>query len=733
MEGLRTSQAPDSIPLELIDLLSDLDALEQLLAQELQGAIAKLDPEHEKDKLLDAFLLSAAMNQIVEDHIHSGLHLFAALEKRRKLMSGLSGRVVRACGNAFLAMRETFQSGVLAWQMDLKQLTEELASVVAATEDGEQSPPSRIATLAKSADALTRRGRQSRTRRLGRTVLRLPDCFRTFDQRPADCGLLADEFAQRCSRSDQPLLVVGVRTSGSYLAPIQAAFLRRRGFTQVDWITFRPGQRWSEPERQLLSRISAAGVALLVDDPPVSGAKLASSAAELERQGFPRDSIVLLAPVFGEVHALPAALNRWPAVVLPWRRWTINRELQADRLLQTLNCMIRGGEVWFPAVRERRRVFAVEAVVEAPLDPIPEVVNRPLVRSHLRSARRLRVRDAEGETAELDVYIKGTGLGYFGRHSAAVGRRIASDVPVLYGWRDGLLFRQALPASARLTFRGAPPVEVAAAVAEYVGTRARSLEVPVDRSLAMRRRRCAWEITGDFLSAGFGSLAPIAGRLLRPFARRLLQSPRPSVIDGDAGLAHFFWSGTRDTGHQRVMKVHFDERAFSVWDLYSYDPAFDLAAAAADYRVRAGRSGSGQFEARLRTEYAALTGDTVSEERWLLYRLLHLETRRRHLTRLLEQGPGQLQTQAGTPPESPGVDEAGFSEAVLAAIASTELVVTELRNEYRPSADLTAPAAKVVGIVLDVHKSGFAGRAMALVLLALAVVRCQFAPVERRS
>ena len=48
---------------------------------------------------------------------------------------------------------------------------------------------------------------------------RLPNCFLAFDQAPEDCRRLVELFAERRAERSVPLLVLGLRTSGSYLAP----------------------------------------------------------------------------------------------------------------------------------------------------------------------------------------------------------------------------------------------------------------------------------------------------------------------------------------------------------------------------------------------------------------------------------------------------------------------------------------------------------------------------------
>ena len=65
--------------------------------------------------------------------------------------------------------------------------------------------------------------------RMRTTPVRMPSCFRNFDQTPEDVRRLAERVSDRWLDRQRRVLVVGIRTSGSYLAPLAAAVLRARG------------------------------------------------------------------------------------------------------------------------------------------------------------------------------------------------------------------------------------------------------------------------------------------------------------------------------------------------------------------------------------------------------------------------------------------------------------------------------------------------------------------------
>jgi hypothetical protein len=74
------------------------------------------------------------------------------------------------------------------------------------------------------------------------------------------------------------MAVVGVRTSGSYLAPLIAALLQKYRYHAVEVFTMRPGYPLSSGQRSALRALAQrGGRAVLTDDPPASGKALAKN------------------------------------------------------------------------------------------------------------------------------------------------------------------------------------------------------------------------------------------------------------------------------------------------------------------------------------------------------------------------------------------------------------------------------------------------------------------------
>ena len=586
--SLPASAATDrAAGLVVTNLLNDLATLASLLA-EAAG----------QDAWLDAYLVAAGINQIAEDYLQGSPYPLdeaaALLGKTGSRYARLAGRAAAAGGWVArrLAARTAGLRRTLAWQRHVAGLVDDLADAAIV---GAVPHPALRRRCAEVADQV-----ESLPAGLRGTIVRLPASFHDFDQRPEDLARLVARFIERWPERARPLAVVGVRTSGSYLAPLIAAMLRARGYRQAAALTLRPGRALLTHERALVRGVARGdGRVLVTDDPPVTGASLARAAAQLEGVGVPPAAVVLLLALESESGRLPPPLAGYASVVIGPQEWNVHARLTPETVARELAALL-GDE------------FEVEAV-----DPLPVTGRR---RGHRRALFRLRGYDAgEGAARELDVLVSGVGVGYLGAHGLEVARRLSAFSPRVLGLRDGLLYREWLPAERCMAAPGSDGDVLAAGAAAYVAARRRALDGTRDASLAMRGQRAVWETAGLILAGGFFRLAPVARvTLVDRAARRLLRVADPSVIDGSMTPEDWFAPIEAD---RPPVKVGLSDRSYWRLGLACFDARFDLAGVGAF-------APDGALAERVRKAWWRQTGEEVDSERWLLYELAHLWGRR---------------------------------------------------------------------------------------------------------
>ena len=202
-------------------------------------------------------------------------------------------------------------------------------------------------------------------------------------------------------------------------------------------------------------------------------------------------------------------------------------------------------------------------------------------RGHLRARFTIELMNRRtGEETVKDLVVEGAGLGYLGRQGVAVASAIQDRVPHVYGFADGLIFRDWLPHVPHGGPDGHESSTLAETVASYVYARRRALPAPSASVDRLGGRDPAWEVAAKVLSGQYGRLSvPARPLLLEPLMRRLLAHEHPTVLDSKTDLRHWL---PDPAAAGELRKVDFYQRTFGHLDLACYDPVFDLAGAAAD-------------------------------------------------------------------------------------------------------------------------------------------------------
>jgi hydroxymethylpyrimidine pyrophosphatase-like HAD family hydrolase len=572
------------------------------------------------DVVLDCYLLAAGMTQILEDYLDDDLLSLGKVSTRLRPLAGPLGPsasravvVLSRTAGALRARRR--RKGPLREALyEIVWVGNRLSSYIAddVLADERAGDHSIAITNIVAEDVLVRTRRllcafEQAPRSLRQAIMRLPNCFQSFDQQPADCLRIVERFMLRWPDRNRPIIVVGVRTSGSYLAPLYVSFLASAGYLSVTSVTTRPGQPGRLEARELQAAARHHALALVVDDPPRTGKQLALVSAMLEGLGL---HPILAIQHFGRADSLPSQLRTRDSVTLGWHEWAICRALNPQLV----------GDVLEEAGAVRR--FCQHAIADHAGVTVTEVAHVQTLqprRGHIRAIFRVGLSDGTGSRGgSAYVCAEGVGLGYFGRQPAAVADALVDFIPDVYATGHGLLFRAWMPEEMRLTAArlGGDVGTAAAKIAEYVDARARLLPMDQDNSLRIRGNDAAWEHVGQMLSEAYGKGRYLARIGTNGAARQLIRAERSSLIDGRVELSQWF-----GTGADPACKVDFYEGTFSTTEYYSYDPVFDLARAAA----MANLDNCGRFEFMIRHHYESCSGGSaISPERWLLYRLLHL-------------------------------------------------------------------------------------------------------------
>jgi hydroxymethylpyrimidine pyrophosphatase-like HAD family hydrolase len=437
----------------------------------------------------------------------------------------------------------------------------------------------------------------------------VPAAFRTQDLTHHDLLTLADRCATALPDTTRPVLVVGLRTAGSYCAPLVRARLTSRGHGQVECVTLRPKKGVAPGEAAAIARcVARGGVAVLVDEPADTGLSLARAVDVLRRAGLASADIVILVPVHPTrrdwalaSESLPLAGTR--VITLAPEDWYKHRLLEPDLVERQM--------------QQYGRARGYAAVHLQP-SAAAEYFNRHLQRLsdekfHTRQKRiyQLRLERRDGGIETRYVFAKSVGWGWLSYHAFLSAEALADFVPPVFGMRDGILYTEWLPGN-----ESPAPIadrdRVIDGVASYVATRARTLRLDPDPAPALDpRHQKGAEILAAALSGAYG-WKPAAvlkrARLRHELTRH--PCPVPTLIDGK--MRRQEWTSAAGT----LVKTDFEHHGLGKTELNVTDPAYDLADAALHFEL------SADEEQALVRRYRELSGDTRVDERLLLHKLL---------------------------------------------------------------------------------------------------------------
>jgi hydroxymethylpyrimidine pyrophosphatase-like HAD family hydrolase len=570
----------------------------------LKGELSKLgkvrEEWHVTEVMTNVFLLSSALLNSVDDYQAERAY---ELPRRARLIP-LMRRVPDFARKLSQFARRSRVASVRRWK---RQWQTECDAFLAVFFRGQTQDPK---TLASVASGLAYCLRLPLPADLQTKRTSIPSAFRKQDLTHFDTLTLGRRFVDRFPDRQRPILIVGLRTGGSYSAPLLRAFLTAEGYETVDAMTVRPKHGLAAWERAELVRCSKAGyLAALVDDPPASGGTIALMVGEMRKLGFPSASLVGLMPVHprrrewrGDVNA--ASLSDVLILPLEVQEWYKYRQLSSEIVQNRLREYFQGRGYTEVSVVTDRMADLFNAQLEYSCgDPR---------RDRLKRIYAVRLETPTGEIETRYVLAKSVGWGWLGYHAFLAGHQLAAFVPPILGLRDGIFYTEWIPQTNISQENDEQRVRWIETASSYVAARVHTLRFEKDPSPGYgSEEHEAFRGLDSVLCRAYGP--GLAAKLRRRTIRALLSRhvcPFPTLIDGRMRRQEWI------KGSVGPLKVDFEHHGMGKNELNVTDPAYDLADAILQFEL------SPQEEKEIILRYVAETGDNGVEERLFLHKLL---------------------------------------------------------------------------------------------------------------
>jgi hydroxymethylpyrimidine pyrophosphatase-like HAD family hydrolase len=440
---------------------------------------------------------------------------------------------------------------------------------------------------------------------------RIPSAFRKRDLTTHDVIALGRKFVARHPSRSQPILVVGLRTAGSYFSPLLRAYLKSEGYEVVDTVTIRPKKNLARWELSDLRRWARAGcLAILIDDPPHTGNTIGQCLEYTRKAGFGSDNTIVMFPVRPVDAGWSGQFDKaFPAnqtiIFLEPEEWFKHRILAAETIEGRLREYYR--ERGFEKVAVAESAEADE--YNARLKDLPDL--RDGARLKRIVAVRLERRGGKPETRF--VLAKSVGWGYFGYSAYLAALQLVEYVPPVLGLRDGILYAEWLPQAKIDETKFGLNGRWVERLSDYIARRATSLCLDVDPTptLGLDPQHEGHRIAAKTLCRAFGY--GVTGRLMNRRVREELSrrpSPFPAMIDGKISRSEWI------VGPSGMLKSDFEHHGFGKDELNVSDPAYDLADAVLQFDL------SALEERDLIRRYVEKSGDEHVSKRLFLNKLI---------------------------------------------------------------------------------------------------------------
>jgi hydroxymethylpyrimidine pyrophosphatase-like HAD family hydrolase len=434
--------------------------------------------------------------------------------------------------------------------------------------------------------------------------LGVPSAFSRLDLTHFDVLSLGRHFVNSFPDRSQPILLLGLRTAGTYFAALLQALFKAEGYQKVSALTVHPKKGAGSRERKLLKRYADRDYMLLiVDDPPYTGDTIFLAFDIARRGGFDLNRVKAVVPTHPARRKWCKSLPSHLVVSLEPEHWHKRRLLDPRAVERRL------------AEYFQQRGFTKTLLVDSSRADKLSIRLRGLSRSPraspLKRIYEVRLQTPRGQTETRYVLAKSVGVGWLGYAAFLAGRRLSDFVPPVLGLRDGILYVEWLPQSSPARSDGPERDSWIETSASYVAARVRSLRLPTNRAPGKAIHERGLRLSAEVLSRAYGRLA--IDVLTRPrLQQRLYQQPcpLPTLIDGNMGCSEWI------VGRSGLLKTDYEHHGMGKTELNVIDPAYDLAETILHLTL------SSEEETRLIRRYVEQSGDAHVGQRLFMNKLL---------------------------------------------------------------------------------------------------------------
>lgn len=457
--------------------------------------------------------------------------------------------------------------------------------------------------------------------------LGVPSAFSRLDLTHFDVLALGRQFVRQYPDRSHPILLLGLRTAGTYFSALLRAFFKAEGYPRVASMTVQPKKGPSRRERKELTRYAKQGFTLvIVDDPPHTGDTIVIAVDIARQAGFDLARIRALVPTHPATRNWATTLPDRLVITLEPERWRKQQLLNPDNVENRLT-------EYFT----RRGFSDVRVVGSRRAEELDVGLQNGSNRKRGATLKRIfevQLRTPQGQSETRYFLAKSVGLGYLGYPAFVAAHRLSDFVPPVLGLRDGILYTEWLPQQPDAGDVRSNRDSWIDTTAAYVAARTRLLSLPKRRAAGKAVHENGLELLAESFGRAYGRFVldiPMRSWIQQRLYR--LQCPFPTLIDGNMGHAEWI------EGECGPLKTGYHGHGLGKTQLNAIDPAYDLAETILSFAL------SPEEEGRLIRRYVEYSGDAGVGQRLFVNKLLAglwtMQSAQEHLFGVMQTGQRQ--------------------------------------------------------------------------------------------
>ena len=435
-----------------------------------------------------------------------------------------------------------------------------------------------------------------------------PRAFRCQDLTPYDVLTLSEKYCLKNTNKNKPILIIGLRSAGSYFAPVLRADLVKRGYHNISTVTLRPKKGASRNEKEIIRKFAKEdGSVVIIDEPIFVGFTLKICINILDNLGIQRPSVSVLFPLHPCVTDLTKTnalsdlkgcqfITSAPEDYFKWQK------LKDENIEKQL-------EAYFFA-REYKKVTLISNDHVLKFNKQLSDQSEDSWTEHLKRVYAVQVEQPSGIVKTQYVLAKSVGWNWQSYREYFATSRLRDFVPPILGLRDGILYSEWIEDNLTSS-NDIDRNKTVARISEYIATRVNGLSFEEDPATFISESQVGMTLVMRNQSrTRLGRLTNVLKKAAFRYRLAALTCPTPCLIDGNMRIADWL---KRD---HNLLKIDYAHHGFGKIEVNVADPAYDLANSILAFEL------SEQEETALLQNYSSISGDKNVTNRITLYKVL---------------------------------------------------------------------------------------------------------------